>query len=137
MLRFALSYHQTPLNSPRASHWDLFLEQTTTTTLLTWALDARPKVGTHVSALPLSAHRQRYLSYSGLLSESQGIVTLQETGHYIPQVWEEERKSFLLFGQELNCYAELFFVTEKRGWIMAFSESPKDRLHSTGERSTE
>lgn len=78
MPRFVVLFHQTPPGFPRASHWDLMVEEQGA--LKTWALAAEPTQTDPQTATWLADHRLAYLEYEGPLSEQRGDVTRWDHG---------------------------------------------------------
>ena len=80
MPRFVILRHDMPPGTPRASHYDLMLEQDSV--LRTWACDALPQADSPTLADPLPDHRLAYLTYEGEVSGDRGSVTRVATGEY-------------------------------------------------------
>jgi hypothetical protein len=80
MPRFVILRHDMPPGSPRASHFDLMLEQDGI--LRTWACDSLPQGDTPTLADPLPDHRLAYLTYEGEVSSNRGSVTRVAAGEY-------------------------------------------------------
>lgn len=78
MARYVILYHETPVHSPRASHWDLMVEQRAY--LRTWALPEAPVVRGPMPCEALPTHRKIYLDYQGPLSGNRGWVTRWDHG---------------------------------------------------------
>jgi hypothetical protein len=101
MPRFVLLYHDCPSNLPRASHWDLMLEDGEA--LATWALHSLPRFwsAAHertsrefpscaplcdadcVAVTQLDRHRLAYLDYEGAVSNDRGRVARVAAGAYV------------------------------------------------------
>ncbi len=80
MPRFVILRHDMPPGGPRASHFDLMLEQDGI--LRTWACDALPQADSPTLADPLPDHRIAYLTYEGEVSGNRGRVTRVAAGEY-------------------------------------------------------
>ena len=80
MPRFVVLFHEVPAGQPRASHYDLMLEQEGA--LWTWALEQLPVPGQSVPAEKLADHRIAYLDYEGEVSKHRGTVQRVDAGEF-------------------------------------------------------
>ena len=78
--RFVVLRHETPTESPRATHWDFMIEFDGA--LRTWALSAEPDQETEIAAEPLVDHRLAYLDYEGPIAGNRGSVARWDRGTY-------------------------------------------------------
>lgn len=80
MPRYVILRHETPLGSPRPSHWDFMLEQGDV--LRTWAIELSPDEAAPQPALLLPDHRAAYLTYEGPVSNNRGEVSRWDEGTF-------------------------------------------------------
>jgi hypothetical protein len=100
MLRFVILRHETPAGYPRASHFDLMLEQGES--LCTWALEKVPISGEEVIAERLPDHRLAYLDYEGEVSSERGTVSRVDAGEYERLEESETRFVARVHGHQLQ-----------------------------------
>jgi hypothetical protein len=100
MPRFVILCHELPLNSPRASHFDLMLEHDGV--LRTWACDKVPAPGESVRAERLADHRLAYLDYEGPVSCDRGDVQRVAVGTYEVVVDDDSQLRVRLLGDSLR-----------------------------------
>jgi hypothetical protein len=106
MPRFVVLRHAFSDDSPRASHWDLMLEDELD--LITWALEALPgSSAVKVNATRLPAHRLAYLTYEGPVSGDRGHVQRCDAGEYEWLTREADLICVQLQGQLLRGHATL------------------------------
>jgi hypothetical protein len=79
MPQFVILRHTLPADSPRASHFDLMLEQEGQ--LLTWAMAELPNATSQL-AEELPPHRIDYLTYEGPVSNNRGEVMRVRAGSF-------------------------------------------------------
>ena len=103
--RFAILYHQCPVDNPRSTHWDLLLEEEGK--LRTWAMASEPVPGIAIDAEQLADHRLEYLTYEGPISNDRGSVTRWDEGSYTLLEDDSERILLLLNGQRIAGQVEL------------------------------
>ncbi len=120
MPRFVVLRHEMPLESSRASHWDLMLE--VDAGLATWALDELPREGTTTQARQLAVHRKAYLDYEGPVSQNRGAVCRCDEGDYAVIAWTPHFLELELRGQNLHCKAQLQASQKAHCWTVAFSK---------------
>jgi len=100
MNRFVLLKHDTPLDHPKRSHWDLMLESGDH--LRTWTLWEFPIVDQPNIAVRDFDHRLHYLDYEGPVSNDRGTVRQVDRGTYRDFQQTESEVRFTLAGVKLN-----------------------------------
>ena len=99
MPRFVILRHELPPDPPRASHWDLMLEQGGV--LKTWSLCESPDAEGEVVAEALADHRLAYLDYEGQVSGGRGSVTRWDRGTFEIVCWTAGEIAIDLEGERL------------------------------------
>ena len=99
MTRFVILRHETPADSPRASHFDLMLESDGA--LRTWALPRLPRSGETIAVERLADHRIEYLEYEGPVSDNRGSVARYDCGSYQIEHESDERLDVRLRGEKI------------------------------------
>lgn len=105
MPRFVILYHEFPLGSDRASHWDLMVQQEDK--LLTWELSTQPEPGKPTSARKLADHRIEYLDYEGPVSDQRGVVTQFIAGNCTIVSEPDLAFAAQLSSPDLNCFLRI------------------------------
>jgi hypothetical protein len=122
MSRFVLLYHDCPLGVPRASHWDLMLEEKGV--LRTWVL-AEGQAAWSQNAIPveeIQPHRLDYLEIEGPLSEERGTITRIDRGTLVPHEIGDLRICAQLSGRQIRGTLELTRRSPTSPWwCLSFS----------------
>ena len=107
MPQFVLLYHECPSGVPRASHWDLMLEEQGV--LRTWVLDDLQAfvAGERVPVEEIRPHRPEYLDIEGPLSGNRGSVTRMDRGTIEQFEATELRITARVSGQRIRGTLEL------------------------------
>ena len=98
MSEFVILFHQMPDDRERMDHWDLMIQFEQS--LITWALDSPPIVGTVASGVRLEDHRIEYLDFEGSVSGNRGNVRQVARGRCQWIACLETQKKVRLFGAD-------------------------------------
>ena len=126
MPRYVILLHETPLGSPRPTHWDLMFEDGDV--LRTWALEELPEAGKAIRADRLPDHRSAYLTYEGRVSDDRGHVTRWDQGQFESIARSDNSLRLQLRGEILDGHVCLTRLDQKTdSWRFEFSATQKSK----------
>jgi hypothetical protein len=127
MPRYVILLHQMPPGSPRATHWDLMLEDGPV--LLTWAIASELEAGIVLPGQALADHRPAYLTYEGPVSGDRGQVSRWEEGQFQWLQREERAMRIQVAGQRFRGEIRLTRDTPLAAdWQIVYIASTERRL---------
>jgi hypothetical protein len=116
MLRFVILRHETPVGHPRASHWDLMLEDGPR--LRTWSLSDLPQFNRRLTVDALADHRFAYLDIEGPIAGGRGHVTRWDGGELEWIVKDADRFVAQLRGTRLRARIQLTLDPATQRWFL-------------------
>ena len=124
MPRYVVLFHELPTTDARESHWDFMIERNGT--LLTWAIDQRPKIGVVLMAERLADHRVAYLDYEGPISQNRGTVTQVDAGDFDWVEFQADRIAVRVTSGDLIGALTLNRPSEGQCWLLNVSPTATD-----------
>jgi hypothetical protein len=126
MARFVILRHEMPTDDPRASHWDLMLEDGPR--LRTWALPRLPSLDQLIMVDALTDHRLAYLNNEGPVSRGRGRVTAWDRGELEWLVNDADRVVAIIRGERIQAHIRLTLDSATQRWFLDVSPlDPTDR----------
>jgi hypothetical protein len=112
--KFVIQEH-TKSNQP--PHWDLMLE--TGDVLQTWRLDTEPKKEEYLtSAIRISDHDKKFLTYEGPVNKGLGSIHILDTGTF-ETLEEAENRILLSLKGNILCGTFAFRHSERDLWVFS------------------